>query len=172
MRISTTHELSAYLASTGESPEQLARRTQMSNMTIRRLLKRKPESLIPAKYQVQLMQASAPVQTQDFSHLMDDLLASGAKVDDLKQLRADLEHKLEDPNITADLRDKVRTVAAHAFSRTSLKSKALCLGALLYLINPFDLIPDTLGPIGYLDDFAVLTLVCDTIARQAGSKTR
>ena len=31
--------------------------------------------------------------------------------------------------------------------------------ALLYFLNPFDIVPDVLFPVGYLDDAAVLTLV-------------
>ena len=31
--------------------------------------------------------------------------------------------------------------------------------ALLYFLNPFDIVPDVLFPVGYLDDAAVLTMV-------------
>lgn len=36
------------------------------------------------------------------------------------------------------------------------KSRAIALGALIYLIVPFDLVPDSLPGLGLLDDFALL----------------
>ena len=38
--------------------------------------------------------------------------------------------------------------------------KLVALGALFYLFNPFDLIPDYIPVFGYLDDFAVIALAC------------
>jgi uncharacterized membrane protein YkvA (DUF1232 family) len=43
---------------------------------------------------------------------------------------------------------------------TPLKSKMLILGALVYFLSPIDLIPDFLGPFGFTDDIAVITMVC------------
>ncbi|WMY91165.1 YkvA family protein [Snodgrassella communis] len=43
---------------------------------------------------------------------------------------------------------------------TPLRSKMLILGALVYFISPIDLIPDFLGPFGFTDDIAVITMVC------------
>ncbi len=40
----------------------------------------------------------------------------------------------------------------------TLTDKLVAYGALFYLITPFDLIPDTIPGIGYLDDFAILSL--------------
>ncbi len=40
---------------------------------------------------------------------------------------------------------------------TPLWAKNTIVAALAYLILPFDLIPDFLGPIGFADDFAALT---------------
>ncbi|HVC09134.1 MAG TPA: YkvA family protein [Elusimicrobiota bacterium] len=40
----------------------------------------------------------------------------------------------------------------------TLADKLVAYGALFYLITPFDLIPDTIPGIGYLDDFAILSL--------------
>lgn len=45
-------------------------------------------------------------------------------------------------------------------AKTPLRSKMLILGALLYFLSPIDLIPDLLGPIGFTDDIAVITMVC------------
>jgi uncharacterized membrane protein YkvA (DUF1232 family) len=38
-------------------------------------------------------------------------------------------------------------------------TKALLIGALIYLVNPFDIIPDTLGAAGLLDDAAVIAFI-------------
>ncbi|MFA6857964.1 MAG: YkvA family protein [Treponema sp.] len=38
-------------------------------------------------------------------------------------------------------------------------TKVLIIGALIYLVSPFDIIPDTLGPVGFLDDAAVIAFI-------------
>ncbi|MCK9171113.1 MAG: YkvA family protein [Treponema sp.] len=38
-------------------------------------------------------------------------------------------------------------------------TKVLIIGALIYLVSPFDIIPDTLGPAGLLDDAAVIAFI-------------
>jgi uncharacterized membrane protein YkvA (DUF1232 family) len=41
--------------------------------------------------------------------------------------------------------------------RVSLRAKAVLIGAVLYVLNPFDFLPDFLFPfLGVLDDFAVM----------------
>ena len=162
----TIQQLRQYLASSKQSPETLASMLQISNMTIRRLLQKPDHAEIPAKYRLQFQQVLT-MPSGDFGSLMDDLVAKGSNVTDVKDveaLKTDLDEKLKDNRITGDFRDKIALVAKGAFSGGTLKTKALCVGALLYLINPFDLIPDALGPIGYLDDFAVITMVCGVIA--------
>jgi uncharacterized membrane protein YkvA (DUF1232 family) len=44
-----------------------------------------------------------------------------------------------------------------------MKSKAVAIGALIYFVSPIDLIPDHIAVVGYLDDFAVLSLAVNTI---------
>lgn len=39
------------------------------------------------------------------------------------------------------------------------RDKAIIIGALLYFINPFDLIPDITPILGFLDDMSVIALV-------------
>ncbi|MBI3556866.1 MAG: DUF1232 domain-containing protein [Deltaproteobacteria bacterium] len=157
-------QLRGYLASSKQSPEQLADKLQISNMTIRRLLQKPDASEIPAKYCLHFQQVLTLPQG-DFSDLLDDLAVKGSTYENLETLKGELEEKLKDQRITGEFRSKIKLVARSAFSSGTLKTKALCVGALLYLINPFDLIPDALGPIGYLDDFAVITMVCGVLAR-------
>ncbi|TXK76086.1 YkvA family protein [Paenibacillus sp. N3.4] len=49
--------------------------------------------------------------------------------------------------------------------KTPLKAKVQIYGALGYLILPFDVIPDFLPIIGYVDDFSVLGLALVAVAK-------
>ncbi|STZ75581.1 YkvA family protein [Bergeriella denitrificans] len=59
------------------------------------------------------------------------------------------------------------------------RAKMIVLGALVYFFSPIDSIPDLLGPLGFSDDIAVITLVysqmkaylTDDIREQARSAT-
>ena len=42
---------------------------------------------------------------------------------------------------------------------TSNQAKYLALGALAYFVNPFDIVPDGLGFVGFIDDIGVMTYV-------------
>lgn len=42
---------------------------------------------------------------------------------------------------------------------TPKRTKMIILGALVYFFSPIDSIPDLLGPLGFSDDIAVITLV-------------
>ncbi len=42
---------------------------------------------------------------------------------------------------------------------TPKRAKMIILGALVYFFSPVDSIPDLLGPLGFSDDIAVITLV-------------
>ena len=39
------------------------------------------------------------------------------------------------------------------------RAKLIIVGALVYFVSPIDSIPDLLGPLGFSDDIAVITLV-------------
>ena len=42
---------------------------------------------------------------------------------------------------------------------TPRRAKMIIVGALVYFLSPIDSIPDLLGPLGFSDDIAVITLV-------------
>lgn len=42
---------------------------------------------------------------------------------------------------------------------TPTQTKVIILGALVYFFSPIDAIPDLLGPLGFTDDIAVITLI-------------
>jgi uncharacterized membrane protein YkvA (DUF1232 family) len=49
--------------------------------------------------------------------------------------------------------------------RVPTRYKAIILAGLLYLVNPFDAVPDVLPGVGYLDDAAVLLAVLEAVRR-------
>lgn len=51
-------------------------------------------------------------------------------------------------------------------------AKAVCAGALGYLIFPLDAIPDTLGPLGYVDDVGVMAAALAAVALQLTPATK
>ncbi|MBI3558033.1 MAG: DUF1232 domain-containing protein [Deltaproteobacteria bacterium] len=63
----------------------------------------------------------------------------------------------------------VKVSEAVRSKKFTTSQKAVCAGALLYLVNPLDLIPDAIPVIGYLDDFAVLSLAVAFLAGKSGT---
>lgn len=59
--------------------------------------------------------------------------------------------------------DLVRDYASGRYREVPKRSVFAAAVALLYLLNPFDLIPDYIPGIGYLDDSAVLMIVVQSI---------
>ncbi len=57
----------------------------------------------------------------------------------------------------------LRAWASRDYRDVSLKAITLVAGALLYFVNPFDLIPDFLGVFGLVDDITVLTMVVSSV---------
>ena len=73
----------------------------------------------------------------------------------------------------ANLREKVRTLArmTGAYARGHYRSipwktVLIVLAAILYFVNPFDLIPDVLPGLGLTDDFTVLVWVYGTAEKE------
>ncbi|MCX7934393.1 MAG: DUF1232 domain-containing protein [Planctomycetota bacterium] len=48
-------------------------------------------------------------------------------------------------------------------SGDDLAIKAIIVGALLYFISPFDIVPDFLPGVGYFDDIGVIALVANQV---------
>jgi len=57
----------------------------------------------------------------------------------------------------------VRAWAKGEYHKVPLKTIILALGAIIYLVNPFDVVPDFIPFVGYLDDVAVLAFVINSI---------
>jgi uncharacterized membrane protein YkvA (DUF1232 family) len=79
------------------------------------------------------------------------------------------EHRKDIGRIGADLPVLLRLARAWAsgeYRRIPLKSIVLIVAAVLYFLNPLDLIPDFLPVIGYLDDAAVVGYVLRTLQQE------
>jgi uncharacterized membrane protein YkvA (DUF1232 family) len=55
--------------------------------------------------------------------------------------------------------------------RVSLLDKALVAMVIAYILTPVDLIPDILGPLGFLDDLYLTGLALDRLFTRAGPRT-
>lgn len=68
--------------------------------------------------------------------------------------------------IAADLRIILRLIKAWlagGYKDISTKSIVILIGAILYFLNPFDAIPDTIPVLGYVDDVAVVGWIVKTL---------
>jgi uncharacterized membrane protein YkvA (DUF1232 family) len=166
------------------SPEALARKVLLSNMTIRRMLRLKASETISEKYwplfdqlsedSVELahshfQQISSSFFT-DFKSLTQDLEKAGTEAQNIDQIKEDVRSKMNNETIGTGLKASIKVLLnTVSGSNTSLRSRAIAIGALLYFINPFDLIPDALVGVGYLDDIAVASVAISAIVN--GTKT-
>jgi len=166
--LKTIYELKTFLEKNKYSPEDLSPRVNISNMTLRRLLKKAPQSKIPVKYQVQLDQLLKPAvpDLNNVASVIDYLHDTGETVVDGKidQLKLDLDEKLKTTTIDQSFKDKIKSLFQVALSGKNRQAQVLAIGALLYFINPIDLIPDYL-PFGYMDDLGVITLAIGSIVK-------
>lgn len=52
------------------------------------------------------------------------------------------------------------------YRRIPLKSLAMIVGAIIYFVNPFDIIPDFIAGLGFLDDAAVIGFVIRALSKE------
>lgn len=57
----------------------------------------------------------------------------------------------------------VSATMAGTYNKLPSKTLVLALGAVIYFLNPFDLVPDFLPGVGYLDDMTVIAYVIKSI---------
>jgi Uncharacterized conserved protein len=68
--------------------------------------------------------------------------------------------------VWSDLRAALRLLVAwtrRSYREVSTASLVLLVAALLYFITPIDVIPDTLGALGFVDDLAVVRTAVETV---------
>jgi uncharacterized membrane protein YkvA (DUF1232 family) len=97
-----------------------------------------------------------------------------AKANSVAQNKSELESLLEKSKkklannsakfsgITSDIRDFLNvaaTLAKEGKVNIPWKSVLLIIGSLIYFINPFDVVPDFIAGLGFVDDLAILNFV-------------
>ena len=68
-----------------------------------------------------------------------------------------------------DIRTALRLLVAWAqrsYQQVSSGTLVLLVAALLYFVTPVDLIPDTLGALGFVDDIAVVETAVETVRNE------
>ncbi len=68
--------------------------------------------------------------------------------------------------VWADLQTALRLLVAwtcRSYRKVSTTSLVLLVAALLYFVAPIDVIPDTLGALGFVDDLAVIQTAVETV---------
>ena len=163
----TVGELKAGMNRLGVSAEQLAKIVPVSNMTIRRLQGKNDRELVPRKYAAHFLGAletgsaelvSVQDQIIESKSMVNYLIKLSSQEGSTQETKTKLQSKLKEADFDSGFLSKVKDLKKFAFQRDNLKVSLIALGALIYFINPIDLIPDYLGPIGYVDDLGVMTL--------------
>lgn len=206
------NQISKLIKDTGLSPEKLAVYFQVSNMTLRRWLKKPVTYKIPSQYETNLhqgvlslvrdgllakeneivlesydhMQSLSTVNSfmmmdlsveqfeknvQDEEGTIDLCLKLGQKDDSFSYIQTNEEKLKEYEGKKGIFGDKVSTLwkvlKSAEIPRTN---KYVAIGALFYLLFPFDFIPDAIPGVGFLDDIAVLGVAVDYYLRSKSLK--
>jgi uncharacterized membrane protein YkvA (DUF1232 family) len=144
-------------------------------MTIRRLLRLTDSKVIPDKYQVHISQllvkdskhstAKASVEHQDLASqdMISKLIVDAEKAENTDKVKVDLEKKIKKESFQSTILNFIKTLRKYAFMKGHSKEKLIALGAILYFINPFDIVPDALPGIGYIDDIGVMSIAVQQI---------
>ncbi|MEN9799354.1 MAG: hypothetical protein RL653_3050, partial [Pseudomonadota bacterium] len=169
--------------SRGWSPEVLADKVPVSNMTWRRLLAKADAEPLPAKYRALLSPLAGeggavstdgldPVgvvlsgMQQTRSEVLSSLSTDGAAVARPRQVLAESGRRLRSGLLPSRLVRLLRSLRS-AYALAGRAGQALILGGLVYFLNPFDLIADSIVSVGLVDDLGVLSLIH---ARLGGKK--
>jgi uncharacterized membrane protein YkvA (DUF1232 family) len=118
----------------------------------------------PLSQRAALASLGFPTQTTDMAAWDSDrLLESVSQLGATEQNAAYVESNSEKILSFSRFGEAWREIIGHlrgALVSPKLKQseKWIAIGALCYLLMPFDLIPDSLPVVGYLDDFAILSI--------------
>lgn len=169
---STVGQLRALLHKEGWSPEDLALKVPVSNMTWRRLLAKPDRTKIPEKYQrliTGLSHERLPVTVSPEQivvtgfalkpqEIVEEMKAQGLTVDSSDQVLKAVSMRQKLASVPGDLVGKIKDLLVQLPSATH-RMKLVILGGFLYFLNPFDLIADAAITVGFIDDLGVLALI-------------
>ena len=190
-QIRTIQDLKAHLLVQNISPEFFAKRSGLSHMTIRRWLRRKPSQIIHAKYYSLLDaclkagdEAQGPCQAQlghlsealskgeeGFSSVISYLEQTAKEAKSISHIRQEIRSKMAHSKFDQILKQNIKKLWALATNQgVSNRQRLIAVGALLYFLNPLDLVPDTIPGIGYLDDLAVMVIALGIIPEKKNAR--
>ena len=178
MTIRSVGDLQNFLKEKQRSPEEVAKVVGVSNMTIRRFLKKRSNVKISQKYwplfdsltlNPELILES--IGSLGFEKLMEQVEKDGSNCKTPDLTRKQATEKAHCEALGSGIISLVRELVGAFKSKRSLKKQAIAVGALLYFLNPIDLIPDSIPVFGYLDDFAVMSLAVSMIRSEDAAKT-
>lgn len=174
-----------WLDARGWSPEVLAEKVPVSNMTWRRLLAKADAEPLPAKYRALLSSLAEergevraerldPVGVvltgmgQTRSEVLSSMSSDGVAVARPRQVLAESWRRLRSGLLPTRLVGLLRDLR-RSYALAGRAGQALILGGLVYFLNPFDLIADSIVSVGLVDDLGVLTLIHSRlVARKEG----
>lgn len=78
----------------------------------------------------------------------------------IPKVRMDIRRVIEKINVLVEM---VSAYINGKYKKIPKKTLILLVAALIYLVNPFDLIPDFIPGIGYIDDAGIITFVFQSI---------
>ena len=183
----TVEDLSVFMEKHDLSAEVVAKELLISNMTIRRILRQKPELLLSQK-QVYMLSPlwtkrntestipSLSLDTLGSPKVLEEALAKhkaqAEKISDPEKIKQELTVRLKAAHLTKEFSSTVKNVSKHAFQTKNRKVQLLAMAGLLYFLNPMDLIPDSIPYFGLMDDFLVLSLVMTLITRELQKQSK
>jgi uncharacterized membrane protein YkvA (DUF1232 family) len=100
---------------------------------------------------------------------IEKVVAKSEEIEEKFKARGPLKRFIEDYRVLAAL---VKDYRAGRYRQALYGTIAAVVFALLYVFNPFDLIPDVLPLIGVVDDASVITACLMLIERDLSSKYR
>lgn len=111
---------------------------------------------------------SAPTITGTLAEATRRVLRRRFRV--LRLIRDAYQHMIEHEHVLGavwdDLRTSLRLLLAwtdRSYRKVPWASVAILVAALLYFVTPLDVIPDTLGALGFVDDVAVISSAVETV---------
>jgi len=184
-QIVTIGDLRKFLVESDQSPEIFSSQIPISNMTLRRLLELGDQETVPEKYfaviNAPIRYEAAPaiklapvaLVTSGFEKTQNEIiadlrLAAGATVESatgVATLKKDLKNRRKILGVPPLLVKGVSKLKGFVEDSKNPAIRHVAVGALLYFLNPFDLVADSIIGIGLIDDLGIITIALNKIIR-------